>query len=45
MNRDIIKVVRQEILKAQKTPKNELLEKEHGENKLTFNIIYYPAFP
>ena len=38
---------RQEILKAQKIPRNELLEKERShpeENKLTFNITYYPAF-
>ena len=41
------RVVRQEILKARKIPRNELLEKEHNhpeENKLTFNITYYPAF-
>ena len=38
---------RQEILKAQKIPRNELLEKEHKhpeESKLMFNITYYPAF-
>ena len=36
----------QEILKAQKIPRNELLEKEtnHQENKLMFNTTYYPAF-
>ena len=37
----------QEILKAQKIPRNELLEKERNhpeENKLTFNITYYPTF-
>ena len=41
------RVVRKEILKARKIPRNELLEKEHNhpeENKLTFNITYYPAF-
>ena len=41
------RVARQEILKVQKIPRNELLEKErnHPEgNKLTFNITYYPAF-
>ena len=41
------RVARQEILKAQKIPRNELLEKERNhpeENKLTFNITYYPAF-
>ena len=40
-------VIWQEILKAQKIPKNELLEKEPNhqeENKLTFNITYYPVF-
>ena len=39
--------VRQEILKARKIPNNELLEKERShqeENKLTFNITYYPTF-
>ena len=41
------RIVRQEILKARKIPRNELLEKERNhpeENKLTFNITYYPAF-
>ena len=41
------KVVRQEILKARKIPRNELLENERNhpeENKLTFNITYYSAF-
>ena len=41
------RVFRQEILKARKIPRNELLEKEHNhpeENKLTFNKTYYPAF-
>ena len=41
------RVVRQEILKARKIPRNELLEKERnppGESKLTFNITYYPVF-
>ena len=41
------RVVRQEILKARKIPRNELLEKEHNhpeEIKLTFYITYYPAF-
>ena len=40
------KVVRQKLLKAQKIPRNELLDKEYnnqGENKLTFNITYYPV--
>ena len=40
------RVARQEILKAQKIPRNELLEKEHNhpeENKLTFNIL--PRIP
>ena len=40
-------VDRKEILKSRKIPRNELLEKEHNhpeENKLTFNITYYPAF-
>ena len=42
------RVVSQEILKARKIPRNELLEKERNhpeENKLTFNITYYPGFP
>ena len=41
------RVVRQEILKARKIPSNELLENERShqeENKLTFNINYYPIF-
>ena len=41
------RVVRQEILKKRKIPRNELLEKERNhreENKLTVNITYYPAF-
>ena len=41
------RVVKQEILKARKIPRNELLEKERNhpeESKLTFNITYYPAF-
>ena len=40
----IERVVRQEI---QKIPRNELLEKERNhseENKLTFDITYYPTF-
>ena len=40
------KVVSKEILKAQKIPRNKFLEKERNhpeENKLTFNIAYYPA--
>ena len=39
-------VFRQEILKARRIPRNELLEKEsnHQENKLMFNTTYYPAF-
>ena len=39
--------MRQKILKAPKIPRNELLEKEHNhqeENKLTYNLTYYPAF-
>ena len=41
------RVLRQEILKARKIPRNELLEKERNhseENKLTFNITHYPTF-
>ena len=41
------RVVRQEILKARKIPRNDLLEKERSypeENKVTFNMTYYPAF-
>ena len=41
------RVVRQEILKARKIPRNELLEKKRNhpeENKLTFSITHYPAF-
>ena len=41
------RVVRQEILKTRKIPRNELLEKERNhpeENKLRLNITYYPAF-
>ena len=41
------RVVRQEILRAQKVPRNELLEKECNhpeENIFTFNITYYPVF-
>ena len=41
------RVVRQEILRAQKIPRNKLLEMERNhpeENKLTFNITYYPTF-
>ena len=37
----------QEILKARKIQRNELLEKERnhqGENKLTINLAYYHAF-
>ena len=40
---DSERVVTQEILKARKIPRNELLEKERNhpeENKLTFNIKY-----
>ena len=39
--------VRQKILKARKIPRNEFLEKERNhqeENKLMFNMTYYPAF-
>ena len=38
---------RQEILKAQRIARNKLLEKERDhqeENKLTFNVTYYPTF-
>ena len=41
------RVVRQEILKSRKIPRNELLQKEHNhpeENKLALNITYYPGF-
>ena len=41
------RIVREKVLRAQKIPKNELLEKERNhpeENKLTFNITYCPAF-
>ena len=41
------RVVRQEILKARTIPRNELLEtgrNHQEENKLTFNITYYPGF-
>ena len=48
MSGNIVKrTVRQEILKVRKIPRNESLEKERNhpkENKLTFNITYYPAF-
>ena len=40
------RVVRQEILKARKIPRNKFLDKERNhpeENKLTFNITHYPA--
>ena len=38
---------REEILKGRKIPTNKLSEKERNhreENKLTFNITYYPSF-
>ena len=41
------RVLKKEILKARKIPRNELLEKELNhkeENKLMFNVTYYPAF-
>ena len=41
------RVVRQEISKTRKLSRNEWLEKERNhqeENKLMFNISYYPAF-
>ena len=41
------KLVRQQILKAQKYKRTELLHNQRGEvhkNKLVFNIIYYPIF-
>ena len=42
------RVVRKEILKAWKILRNELLKKERnplGENKIMFNITYYPEIP
>ena len=42
------RVVRIEILKARKILRNELLKEERnplGENKIMFNITYYPEIP
>ena len=41
------KLVRKEILRARKIPRNELLDKEKSQgndNKLTFNVTYYTGF-
>ena len=41
------KLVRKEILRARKIPRNELLNKEKSQgndSKLTFNVTYYPVF-
>ena len=41
------KLVRQEILRARKIPRNELLDKKKSQgndSKLTFNVTYYPVF-
>ena len=41
------KLVRKEILRARKIPKNDLLNKEKSQgndSKLTFNITYCPVF-
>ena len=41
------KLVRKEILRARKIPRNELLDKEKSQgndSKLTFNVTYYPVF-
>ena len=41
------KLVRKEILRAKKIPRNELLDKEKSQgndSKLTFNVTYYPVF-
>ena len=41
------KLVSKEILRARKIPRNELLDKEKSQgndNKLTFNVTYYPGF-
>ena len=40
-------LVRKEILRARKIPRNELLDKEKSQgndSKLTFNVTYYPVF-
>ena len=40
-------MVRKEILRARKIPRNELLDKEKSQgndSKLTFNVTYYPVF-
>ena len=41
------KMIRKQILRAREHSRNDLLEREKPqmpENKLTFNITYYPAF-
>ena len=41
------KLVRKEILRTRKIPRNELLDKERSQGndgKLTFNVTYYPVF-
>ena len=41
------KLVRKEILRARKIPRNELLDKERSranDSKLTFHVTYYPVF-
>ena len=41
------KMIRKQLLSAREYSKNDLLEKEKqqmSEKKLTFNMIYYPAF-
>ena len=41
------KLVRKEILRARKIPRNELLDKKKSQgndSKLTFNVTYYPVF-
>ena len=39
------KLVRKEILRARKIPRNELLDKKKSQDsKLTFNVTYYPVF-
>ena len=40
-------MIRKQLLKARNHSRNDLLEREKkqmSEQKLTFNIIYYPAF-
>ena len=41
------KLLRKEILRARKIPRNDLLDKEKSQgndSKLTFNVTYYPVF-